>query len=100
MQSSVEGQGVAASRDSPQVLSAFSGVGGLDLGLEAAGFAHAGCIEKDETARRSLKANRDDTWPVLDPGDISTLVKSVTPATVGLEPGQLALLAGGPPCQP
>lgn len=84
----------------PIVLSAFSGVGGLDLGLEAAGFTHIGCIELDETARRSLKANRGDQWPLLDPGDILDVAKTLRPADVGLRRRELTLLAGAPPCQP
>jgi len=82
------------------VLSAFTGLGGLDLGLEAAGFEHVGCIEKDETARRSLKQNRGDSWHLLEPSDISLLARSLTPEQLGLEPRELSLLAGGPPCQP
>ena len=39
-------------------LSTFTGLGGMDLGLEAAGFKNVGCVEWDEAARRSLKANR------------------------------------------
>ena len=82
------------------VLSAFSGLGGLDLGLEAASFIHVGCIEYDEWARRSLKANRGDEWPLLDPGDISVLAPRMRPSTLGLKQRDLGLLAGGPPCQP
>ncbi len=86
--------------DRPTVLSGFSGMGGLDLGLEAAGFTHIGCIELDETARRSLKANRDDRWPLLDAGDILDVAETLRPADVGLRRRELTLLAGAPPCQP
>jgi len=82
------------------VLSAFSGLGGLDLGLEAAGFSHMGCIEHDEWAQRSLKANRGDEWPLLDPGDITVLASRLRPSTLSLKRRELGLLAGGPPCQP
>lgn len=81
-------------------LSAFSGLGGMDLGLEAAGFRHVGCIEWDECARRSLKANRSDRWPLLDPGDIEVVASTLDPLDVGLEVGELDLLVGAPPCQP
>ncbi len=84
----------------PTVLSGFSGVGGLDLGLEAAGFTHVGCIEVDETARRSLKANRDDQWPLLDVGDILDVAETLRPTDVGVRRRELTLLAGAPPCQP
>lgn len=82
------------------VLSAFTGLGGLDLGLEAAGFEHVGCIEKDDTARRSLKANRGTDWPLLDPSDVTLLARSLTPSELGLQSRELSVLAGGPPCQP
>jgi DNA (cytosine-5)-methyltransferase 1 len=82
------------------VLSAFSGLGGLDLGLEAAGFSHMGCIEHDEWARRSIKANRGDEWRLLDPSDITILANRLRPSTLGIKRRELGLLAGGPPCQP
>ncbi|WP_298207537.1 DNA cytosine methyltransferase [Ferrimicrobium sp.] len=82
------------------VLSGFSGVGGLDLGLEAAGFEHVGCIELDDAARQSLKANRGGQWPLFDTADIMDIAKQIRPIDVGLRRGELTLLAGAPPCQP
>jgi DNA (cytosine-5)-methyltransferase 1 len=82
------------------VLSAFTGLGGLDLGLEAAGFHHVGCIEKDQTARLSLKQNRGDSWPLLEPRDIGVLAQTLIPRQLGLRQRELSVLAGGPPCQP
>jgi len=82
------------------VLSAFSGLGGLDLGLESAGFDHAGLVERDSNARRSLKANRDGTWPLLDTPDVLRVARVIKPRDLGLASGELTILAGGPPCQP
>lgn len=82
------------------VLSCFSGAGGMDLGLEKAGFESAGCIELNQLARDTLKKNRtDDLWPVLDTTDVVQAGESLRPSDLGLEPRELALLAGGPPCQ-
>lgn len=80
--------------------STFTGLGGLDLGLEEAGFEHVGCVEWDEMARRSIKANRGDRWNLLPLGDIKDVAESTTASDIGLEPGELDLLCGGPPCQP
>ncbi len=41
-----------------RVLSLFSGAGGLDLGLETAGFDTALCVEIDAESRRTLSTNR------------------------------------------
>lgn len=85
--------------DAPTVLSAFTGLGGLDLGLEAAGFRSVGCIEWDELARESLEKNRAQSWPLLATG-IAEAARTITPADIRLEVGELTLLAGAPPCQP
>jgi DNA (cytosine-5)-methyltransferase 1 len=81
------------------VLSCFSGAGGMDLGLEGAGFTSVGCIEIDQMARDTLQKNRP-AWPVLDVHDVVAAGQSLEPSDVGIERRQLAVLAGGPPCQP
>lgn len=83
----------------PTVLSCFTGVGGLDLGLETAGFVTVGCLETDDFARSALTANRPD-WPQLQPPDVVLAGQQLQPGDIGLELGELTLLAGGPPCQP
>lgn len=83
------------------VLSCFSGAGGMDLGLEHAGFESVGCIELNQLARDTLKKNRaDDQWPVLDTNDVVEAGQSLKPSDLDIEPRELTLLAGGPPCQP
>lgn len=80
------------------VLSAFTGAGGLDLGLEKAGFQIVGCIEQDKRARDTLQLNRPQ-WPLLEPHEVGAV--TATGALVNIcKPRKLSLLAGGPPCQP
>ncbi len=81
------------------VLSAFSGAGGLDLGLEEAGFVTVGCIEWDAFACETLQKNRP-SWRLLEPSDVNLAAETIRPRDVGLRRRQLDLLAGGPPCQP
>lgn len=83
----------------PTLISTFTGLGGLDLGLECAGFHALGCIEIDGHARASLAANRP-TWRLLEPNDITAAAPELTPGGIGLRKRQLGLLVGGPPCQP
>src|SRR5262245_27823257 len=80
------------------VLSLFTGAGGLDLGLEAAGFEPLLCVEVDTESRETLKRNRP-WWRLSDPGDIHQ-IKPQLLRQAGLKPRQLTLLVGGPPCQP
>lgn len=88
-----------SARSAPTALSAFSGVGGLDLGIEAAGFRLVGTIELDELARSSVYANRKGRWPVVG-HDIADFAVSASPRDLRLDRGELSLLAAGPPCQP
>ena len=80
-------------------LSAFSGIGGLDLGLEHAGFSIIGGIENDAAARRSLALNRP-RLQYLNPHDINEVASNLPPRDLGIAEGELTLLAAGPPCQP
>lgn len=86
-------------RNSLTSISAFSGLGGLDLGLSCAGFRSVLSIERDHAARRSLASNglHSELSPI---GDICELARSIRPRDVGLRQRELDLLAGGPPCQP
>jgi DNA (cytosine-5)-methyltransferase 1 len=86
------------------VLSLFTGAGGLDLGLERAGLEITACVEIDDDARKTLKANRP-SWHLIEdpsenPGDLLRLDAAEIVRGLGLAPRELGLLAGGPPCQP
>lgn len=81
-----------------KVLSLFTGAGGLDIGLERAGFEIVGCVEADADCKRTLEANRE--WQRLDPGDIHAHRPSDVLSAFGLKQRGVTLLAGGPPCQP
>lgn len=81
-------------------ISLFTGAGGLDLGLEAAGFDVSLCVEIDEGCRATLKQNRPN-WKLAEPGDITALKPQEIMEQAGIsKSGELTLLAGGPPCQP
>lgn len=82
-----------------KTISLFTGAGGLDLGLEAAGFECAICIEMDGEARATLQANRP-YWPLADPGDVHAHRPEEIVEQAGLRPGEAALVCAGPPCQP
>lgn len=87
------------SKPERKVLSLFTGAGGLDLGLEAAGFGPTLCVELDKDARQTLHLNRPG-WKLSEPGDIHLLAPSEILEQAGLKARDLDLLAGGPPCQP
>lgn len=91
--------GIEARDERPTVLSLFSGAGGLDVGLEAAGFCVIGCVEQDGLARQTLEKNRPE-WPLLEPSEVCEFSRTVAPSTLGLTRRELDLLAAGPPCQP
>lgn len=82
-----------------RVLSVFSGAGGLDLGLEAAGFRNVGCVELNPVARETLALNRPQ-WKLLEPNDVVPFAKNLC-ALRGRKPiWRVDLVTAGPPCQP
>src|ERR1700734_4264541 len=83
------------------VLSLFTGAGGLDLGLEAAGFHTRLCVENDPDAIATLAANRPH-WKIAK---ICDAIEFAMDPRGALEDAKLnrrdiAVLSGGPPCQP
>ena len=81
-----------------KTLSLFTGAGGLDIGLERAGYEIVGCVEADQGCQRTLDSNRE--WRLLEPGDIHAQRPSEILSAFGLRARDVTLLAGGPPCQP
>ena len=81
----------------PTTISLFTGAGGLDLGLEAAGFDTRVAVELDATCAATLRRNRP--WKVIE-GDVHEVTSKRLLEVAGLQEGEADLLAGGPPCQP
>ncbi|WP_330633705.1 DNA cytosine methyltransferase [Halocatena halophila] len=82
--------------DGPTVISTFSGAGGSTLGYEMAGFNELLAVEWDDNAVANLKHNFD--IPVYH-GDIADLRADDVCKRAGIEPGELDLFDGSPPCQ-
>ncbi len=79
-------------------ISLFSGAGGLDAGVESAGFSVRAALEYDRDSACSLRANFPHAAVVeQDIGDVST--RDIL-AAAGLGRGDATLLVGGPPCTP
>jgi DNA (cytosine-5)-methyltransferase 1 len=89
-------------RGAGTAVSLFSGAGGLDLGLEGSGWEVLVQVEMDRDCADTLRLQNDERDRAVDVHPLP--IEEVSPAklrrTLGLEPGELTLLAGGPPCQP
>jgi DNA (cytosine-5)-methyltransferase 1 len=75
----------------------FAGAGGLSLGLESAGYSSVYANEVVPTYADTYAANHPHAW--TDSRDIRLVDAGEIRAKLGLEKRELALLAGGPPCQ-
>lgn len=82
----------------PAAVSLFAGAGGLDVGVDAAGFQTTCAIEVDPHCASTLAHNARGkvVWRV----DVRALDPCGVAEALGIRPGGLALLHGGPPCQP
>jgi DNA (cytosine-5)-methyltransferase 1 len=87
--------------DSLPAVGLFAGILGLDIGLARAGFCIRAALDFDSDAQNVVAAN------VNNVGDFPYLCENITNfpphqllEAAGRNEGDLALLAGGPPCQP
>lgn len=77
----------------------FAGAGGLGIGVSRAGFVPAMIVERDRWCCDTLRENRhvpfgkSKAWPAPLEGDIRSV-------DFRHEEGKVALVTGGPPCQP
>ena len=82
-------------------LSLFSGAGGMDIGVQDAGFNILAQIEIDEHCCNTLRTAREREK--RDTKIVESNIREIDPAelrkNLHLEKGELDLLFGGPPCQ-
>jgi len=83
--------------DAPTVVSTFAGAGGSSLGYSMAGFRELLAVEWDDNAVATFKLNFPDV-PVYH-GDIAKLSVEDVLQRTGLQPGELDVFDGSPPCQ-
>jgi len=76
-------------------VSLFSGGGGMDIGVEVAGFKHLACVEFDHNAAETLRFNARRMGSGLKV--VEADIRDVEPLSLA-KPG-IDLLHGGPPCQ-
>lgn len=81
----------------PAVIDLFCGIGGLSVGLRQAGFNVLGGVDIATLATEGYRANHPGArvWT----RDIRSLSPRTVMDALDLEPGELDLLAGCPPCQ-
>lgn len=90
-----------ATNTNPSALSLFSGAGGMDIGVEDAGFSIRAQVEKDEHCVDTLQTakKRRNTQALIIERDIREINPAVLRNKLGLRRHGLDLLFGGPPCQ-
>lgn len=82
-------------------ISLFSGAGGMDIGVQQAGFTILSCLELDKNCCDTLRENisREGRSTLVYEGDIKNITPEQILEDLGHNPGEVDLLFGGPPCQ-
>ena len=82
-------------------ISLFSGAGGMDIGVQQAGFDILACVELDKNCCDTLRENivREKRATKVFEGDIKEYSPYSILEELGKKPGEVDLLFGGPPCQ-
>lgn len=88
-------------RRKPTALSLFSGAGGMDMGVSWAGFNILASVEIDPHCCDTLRTwiERENHRAKVVQGDITLIDPANLMQSLGVSPGELDLLFGGPPCQ-
>lgn len=84
-------------QNAPKVISTFAGAGGSSLGYSMAGFRELLAVEWDNNAVETFKLNFPDV-PVYH-GDIAKLSVDECLRLANIQPGELDIFDGSPPCQ-
>lgn len=82
--------------DAPTVISTFAGEGGSSLGFSMAGYRELLAVEWDQHAVDTLRLNFPHL-PIYH-GDIAKLSVDECLNRAGIQPGQLDVFDGSPPC--
>lgn len=82
-------------------ISLFSGAGGMDVGIQQAGFKILSCVELDKNCCETLRANilREKRETRVYEGNIKDFSPEQILKDLNYQPGEVDLLFGGPPCQ-
>lgn len=81
----------------PTMISLFAGCGGSSLGYSMAGFQERLAVEWNKQAAETFRLNFPEV-PLYE-GDVRNLSVEEALTRTNLEPGQLDVLDGSPPCQ-
>jgi DNA (cytosine-5)-methyltransferase 1 len=82
---------------SPIAVDLFCGCGGISSGLRDAGFSILAGSDIEPNYICTFKHNFPEAQAITD--DLSTLAPEILMERLGIKPGELDLLSGGPPCQ-
>ena len=84
-------------REAPKSIDLFCGCGGLSAGLRSAGYEVIAGVDNDHRLMSSFKRNFPEALHIE--ADLSEYAPHDLMEMVGVEPMELDLLVGGPPCQ-
>ena len=87
----------SATKQEPTAISLFAGAGGCSLGFGQAGYNIRFATDLDSDAVKSYRRNFSRT--PCEAVDIRELTADSVLQRIGLKPGELDMLLGGPPCQ-
>lgn len=87
----------SATKQEPTAISLFAGAGGCSLGFGQAGYNIRFATDLDSDAVESYRRNFSRT--PCEAVDIRELTADSVLQRIGLKPGELDMLLGGPPCQ-